>query len=141
MYIGRGYNYPCALEGALKLKEISYIHAEGYAAGEMKHGPLAMIDKKFATFAIATDGRLLEKTYSNIQEIKARSGPIIAVATDGNKQIKRVVNDVIYIPKTLEQTQPILVAVVMQLFSYYAAKKLGKNVDRPRNLAKSVTVE
>jgi glutamine---fructose-6-phosphate transaminase (isomerizing) len=141
LFIGRGYGYPCALEGALKLKEISYIHAEGYAAGEMKHGPLAMIDKQFATFAIATDGDLLEKTYSNIQEIKARSGPIVAIATEGNRHIKRVANDVIFIPKTMEQTQPILVAIAMQLFSYYAAMKLGKNVDRPRNLAKSVTVE
>jgi glucosamine--fructose-6-phosphate aminotransferase (isomerizing) len=141
LFIGRGYGYPCALEGALKLKEISYIHAEGYAAGEMKHGPLAMIDKQFATFAIATDGELLEKTYSNIQEIKARSGPVVAVATKGNRHIKRVADDVIYIPETMEQTQPILIAIVMQLFSYYAAQKLGKNVDRPRNLAKSVTVE
>jgi glutamine---fructose-6-phosphate transaminase (isomerizing) len=141
LYIGRGYGYPCALEGALKLKEISYIHAEGYAAGEMKHGPLAMIDKKFVTFAIAIDGKLLEKTYSNIEEIKARGGPVIAVATEGNKQIKKLSSDVIYIPKTAEQTQAILVAIVMQLFSYYAAVKLGKNVDRPRNLAKSVTVE
>jgi len=141
LYIGRGYAYPCALEGALKLKEISYIHAEGYAAGEMKHGPLAMIDGKFATLAIATDGPLLEKTYSNIEEIKARKGPVIAIATEGNKHIKKLVDDVIYIPKTMEQTQPILVAIVMQLFSYYAAIKLDKNVDRPRNLAKSVTVE
>ncbi len=141
LFIGRGYGYPCALEGALKLKEISYIHAEGYAAGEMKHGPLAMIDKKFATLAIATNGDLLEKTYSNIQEIKARSGPIIAIATEGNSQIDEVADDVIYIPDTMEQTQPILVAIIMQLFSYYAAVDLGKNVDRPRNLAKSVTVE
>jgi len=141
LYIGRGYAYPCALEGALKLKEISYIHAEGYAAGEMKHGPLAMIDKKFATFAIATNGELLEKTYSNIEEIKARGGPVLAVATEGNKHIKKLVNDVIYIPETAEQTQAILVAIVLQLFSYYAAMKLDKNVDRPRNLAKSVTVE
>ncbi len=141
LYIGRRYGYPCALEGALKLKEISYIHAEGYAAGEMKHGPLAMIDKSFATLAIAPDGSLKDKTYSNIQEIKARSGPVLAIATEGNKSIAKLVDDVIYIPKTLEQTQPILVAIVMQLFSYYAAKKLGKNVDRPRNLAKSVTVE
>ncbi|MGH7157102.1 MAG: SIS domain-containing protein, partial [Candidatus Saccharimonadales bacterium] len=141
LYIGRGYSYPCALEGALKLKEISYIHAEGYAAGEMKHGPLAMIDNNFATLAIAPDDTLLEKTYSNIQEIKARGGPIIAIATEGNKKIKKLVDDVIYIPKTLEQTQPILTAIVLQLFSYYAAIKKGKDVDRPRNLAKSVTVE
>ncbi|HSX17913.1 MAG TPA: glutamine--fructose-6-phosphate transaminase (isomerizing) [Candidatus Saccharimonadales bacterium] len=141
LYIGRRYEFPCALEGALKLKEISYIHAEGYAAGEMKHGPLAMIDKNFATMAIATDGPVLEKTYSNIQEIKARGGPIIAIATEGNKDIKKLVDDVIYIPKSLEQTQPLLTAIVLQLFAYYAAMKLGKNVDRPRNLAKSVTVE
>jgi glucosamine--fructose-6-phosphate aminotransferase (isomerizing) len=141
LYIGRGYNFPCALEGALKLKEISYIHAEGYAAGEMKHGPLAMIDKKFATFAIATDDCLLEKTMSNIQEIKARSGPVIAIATKGDRSVKKLADDVMYVPKTLEQTQPILVAIVLQLFSYYIAQKLGKNVDRPRNLAKSVTVE
>ena len=141
LYIGRRYSYPCALEGALKLKEISYIHAEGYAAGEMKHGPLAMVDKDFATFAIATDGEMLDKTYSNIQEIKARGGPVVAVATKGNLAIKKLADDVIYIPQTMEQTQPILIAIVMQLFSYYAATALGKNVDRPRNLAKSVTVE
>jgi len=141
LYIGRGYGYPCALEGALKLKEISYIHAEGYAAGEMKHGPLAMIDKQFATLAIAPNDSLLEKTYSNIQEIKARSGPVLAIATTGNKQIGKLADDVIYIPDTMEQLQPLLVAIVLQLFSYYAAVKKGKNVDRPRNLAKSVTVE
>jgi glucosamine--fructose-6-phosphate aminotransferase (isomerizing) len=141
LFIGRGYSYPCALEGALKLKELSYIHAEGCSAGEMKHGPLAMIDSKFATLAIATDGPLLSKTYSNIEEIKARKGPVIAIATKGNKEIKKLADDVIYIPETPEQTQPILVAIVLQLFSYYAALTLGKNVDRPRNLAKSVTVE
>ncbi len=141
LYIGRRYSYPCALEGALKIKEITYIHAEGYAAGEMKHGPLAMIDKHFATFAIAPDGPMLEKTYSNIQEIKARGGPIVAIATTGNHSIQKLVDDVIYIPKTLEQLQPILIATVVQLFAYYAAVKMGKNVDRPRNLAKSVTVE
>lgn len=141
LYIGRGYGYPCALEGALKLKEISYIHAEGYAAGEMKHGPLAMIDKQFATLAIAPNGELLEKTYSNIQEIKARSGPVLAIATAGNKDIAKLADDVIYIPETMQQLQPLLVAIVLQLFSYYAAVKMGKNVDRPRNLAKSVTVE
>lgn len=141
LYIGRGYSYPCALEGALKLKEISYIHAEGYAAGEMKHGPLAMIDGQFATFAFATDDSVLGKTYSNIQEIKARGGPVIAIATKGNQRIKKLADEIIYIPKTMEQTQAILIAIVVQLFSYYAAVKLGKNVDRPRNLAKSVTVE
>jgi glucosamine--fructose-6-phosphate aminotransferase (isomerizing) len=141
MYLGRRYMYPCALEGALKLKEISYIHAEGYAAGEMKHGPLAMIDPSFPTFAIATDSPLLDKTYSNIEEIRARKGPVIALATRGNTHIKELVDDVLYIPKTMEQTQPQLVALVEQLFSYYVAVEKGLNVDRPRNLAKSVTVE
>lgn len=141
LYIGRRYEYPCALEGALKLKEISYIHAEGYAAGEMKHGPLAMIDPDFPTFAIACDSPLLEKTYSNIEEIRARKGPVIAIATKGNKQIKDIADDVLYIPKSLEQTQPQLIALMEQLFAYYVAIEKGLNVDRPRNLAKSVTVE
>jgi glutamine---fructose-6-phosphate transaminase (isomerizing) len=141
LYIGRRYEYPCALEGALKLKEVSYIHAEGYAAGEMKHGPLAMIDPNFPTFALACDSPLLEKTYSNIEEIRARKGPVIAIATRGNSQIQELADDVIYIPKTLEQTQPQLIALAEQLFAYYVAVEKGYNVDRPRNLAKSVTVE
>lgn len=141
LFIGRGYEFPCALEGALKLKEISYIHAEGYAAGEMKHGPLAMIDEHFPTFALASDSPLLEKVFSNIEEIKARKGRIMAVATEGNETVARQADDTVYTPKTLEQTQPILSAVVMQLFSYYIAVARGFNVDRPRNLAKSVTVE
>jgi len=141
LYIGRRYQFPAALEGALKLKEISYIHAEGYAAGEMKHGPLAMIDQNFATMALATDGPMLEKTYSNIEEIRARGGPIIAIASKGNKDIKKLADEIIYIPETMEQTQPLLTAIALQLFAYYAAIKLDKNVDRPRNLAKSVTVE
>jgi glutamine---fructose-6-phosphate transaminase (isomerizing) len=141
LFIGRHYAYPCALEGAIKLKEISYIHAEGYAAGEMKHGPLAMIDKNFPTFAVACDSPLLEKTMSNIEEIRARKGPVVAIATEGNKKIKRLADDVIYIPETLEQTQVILVAIVVQLFAYYIATGKNLNVDRPRNLAKSVTVE
>lgn len=141
MYIGRKYGYPCALEGALKLKEVSYIHAEGYSAGEMKHGPLAMIDEKFPTFAIAPSDELLEKTVSNMEEIKARKGKVLAIATKGNKSVAKVADDVMYIPETLEQTQPLLIAVVMQLFSYYIAVAKGHNVDRPRNLAKSVTVE
>lgn len=141
LYLGRNYAYPCALEGALKLKEISYIHAEGYAAGEMKHGPLAMIDKNFPTFAIAPKNKLLDKTLSNIEEIKARSGPVLSIATVGDKQVKAKSDDVIYIPDTLEQLQPLLVAIVMQLFAYYVAVDKGLDVDRPRNLAKSVTVE
>lgn len=141
LFIGRHESFPSALEGALKLKEISYIHAEGYAAGEMKHGPLAMIDENFPTFAIATDSPLLEKTYSNIQEIRARKGPVVAIATIGNKTIKDLCDHVIYIPKTLPETQPILEAIVTQLFAYHIATAKGLNVDRPRNLAKSVTVE
>jgi glucosamine--fructose-6-phosphate aminotransferase (isomerizing) len=141
LFIGRGYDYPCALEGSLKLKEISYIHAEGYAAGEMKHGPLAMIDKDFPTFALATESPLLEKTFSNIEEIKARKGRVVAIATDGDKSVAKQADHVMYTPKTLEQTQPLLSAIVMQLFSYHIAVGKGLNVDRPRNLAKSVTVE
>jgi glucosamine--fructose-6-phosphate aminotransferase (isomerizing) len=141
LFIGRRYSYPGALEGALKLKEVSYIHAEGYAAGEMKHGPLAMIDEQFPTFALACDSPLLEKTYSNIEEIRARDGKVLAVATEGNETIGQLADDVIYIPQTLEATQPILTAIVMQLFSYYVAVAKGLDVDRPRNLAKSVTVE
>jgi glucosamine--fructose-6-phosphate aminotransferase (isomerizing) len=129
------------LEGALKLKEVSYLHAEGYAAGEMKHGPLAMIDENFPTFAIATDSALAEKTHSNIQEIRARKGPVVALATEGNTTIGELADDVIYIPGTEEELQPILHAVAMQLFAYYIATKRGLDVDRPRNLAKSVTVE
>ena len=141
LFIGRRYAYPVALEGALKLKEISYIHAEGYAAGEMKHGPLAMIDDQFPTFALAADSPLLEKTYSNIEEIRARKGPIVALATDGNTTIRQLADDVIYIPEASEPCQVILSAIALQLFAYYIAVARGHDVDRPRNLAKSVTVE
>lgn len=141
LFIGRSYSFPCALEGALKLKEVSYIHAEGYASGEMKHGPLAMIDANFPTMAFATDTPLLEKTISNIEEIRARKGPIVAIATEGNHTIAKLADDVIYIPKTHEQTEPLLSTIVTQLFSYYVAIHKGLDVDRPRNLAKSVTVE
>ncbi len=141
LFIGRRYSYPCALEGALKLKEISYIHAEGYAAGEMKHGPLAMIDKHFPTFAFAEDSPMLEKMISNMQEIKARGGRIVAIATAGSRLASAHADDLIYIPKALEQVNPILEAIVLQLFSYYIAVAKGLDVDRPRNLAKSVTVE
>jgi glucosamine--fructose-6-phosphate aminotransferase (isomerizing) len=141
LFIGRGYNYPVALEGALKLKEVSYIHAEGYSAGEMKHGPLAMIDEDFPTVAISTDSPQLEKTMSNMEEIRARRGPVLALATTGNEEVGEVANDVIYVPASLEQTQPILNAIALQLFAYYVAVEKGLNVDQPRNLAKSVTVE
>ncbi len=141
LFIGRHLGFPAALEGAIKLKETAYVHAEGYAAGEMKHGPLAMIDKDFPTFAIANDSPLLDKTLSNIQEIRARGGPVVAIATEGNKEVKDLCDDVIFIPKTIPETSTILQVIVMQLFAYYIATSLGMDVDRPRNLAKSVTVE
>lgn len=140
LYIGRRYMYPVAMEGALKLKELSYIHAEGFAGGEMKHGPLAMIDENFPTMALALDGELFEKTMSNIQEIKARGGPVIAICNDSEK-VAGIADDCIVIPKTIEQLQPLLAAMPLQLFAYHAALELDRNVDRPRNLAKSVTVE
>jgi len=141
LYLGRGYSYPCALEGTLKHKECALVHAEAYPAGEMKHGPLALIDETFPTFVIATDSSLFEKTVSNIQEVRARGGPVIAVATEGNEMIGGLADDVVFVPRSLEQTSPLLAAVVMQLFSYYTAVARGYDVDRPRNLAKSVTVE
>lgn len=141
LYIGRKYSLPVALEGALKLKEISYVHAEGYGAGEMKHGPLAMIDEKFPTMVIATKDSVYEKLISNIQQIKARKGPVIAVATEGDTEISKDASDVMYVPQTIEMLSPILNVVPLQLFAYYFARDKGLNVDRPRNLAKSVTVE
>ena len=141
LYLGRKYNYPVALEGALKLKEISYIHAEGYGAGEMKHGPIAMIDKNFPSLFIAVSDSMYEKTVNNIQEIKARNSPVIAIATEGNKEIAKLADDVIYIPKTLEMLTPILSSVPLHLFAYYVGVLRGHDVDKPRNLAKSVTVE
>jgi glucosamine--fructose-6-phosphate aminotransferase (isomerizing) len=140
-YLGRGYGYPCALEGTLKHKECALVHAEAYPAGEMKHGPLALIDEEFLSFFIATDSEILEKTISNIQEVRARHGHVIAIATEGNTSIAEMVDDVIYVPKSLEQTSPLLAVIIMQLFSYYTAVEKGLDVDRPRNLAKSVTVE
>lgn len=141
MFLGRTYAYPCALEGALKLKELSYIHAEGTAGGEMKHGPIAMIDENFPTVAVACKSSMRDKIVSNIEEIKARGGPVIAVATEGDDAIHEQADDVIYIPDCIEQLQPLLTVIVMQLFSYYMTVEKGLNVDRPRNLAKSVTVE
>ncbi len=140
-FLGRKYNYPIALEGALKLKEISYIHAEGYCAGEMKHGPLALIDENFPTFAICPSDSVYEKVVANMEEVKARKGPIIALATQGNEAIKKVADDVIYIPKTLEMLTPILSVIPLQLFAYHMGVLRGCDVDKPRNLAKSVTVE
>jgi len=123
------------------LKELSYIHAEGFAAGEIKHGPLAMIDKDFPNIAIATDPELVDKTHSNIQEIRARKGKVIGIGIKGDTKLAALCDDHILIPKSLPQTQPIITAIVLQLFAYYVAVEKGLNVDRPRNLAKSVTVE
>ena len=140
-FLGRGYTFPIALEGALKLKEISYIHAEGYSAAEMKHGPIALIDPKTPTVFLVPQDSMYDKTMANLAMIRARKGPIIALATEGDKQIKRVANDVIYLPKALEPIYPILAAVPLQLFAYHIAVARGCDVDKPRNLAKSVTVE
>lgn len=141
LYLGRGYSFPVALEGALKLKEISYIHAEGYPAAEMKHGPIALIDDEMPVFVIATHSNSYEKVVSNIQEVKARRGKIIAIVTEGDKTVKEMADHVIEIPKTDESLVPILSAVPLQLLAYHVAVMRGCNVDQPRNLAKSVTVE
>jgi len=141
LYLGRKYSFPIALEGALKLKEISYVHAEGYSSGEMKHGPLALIDENFPSIFIAPRDSVYKKTVSNMEEIKARGGQIIAIATEGDKLIEKLADDVIYIPKTLELTSPLLSIIPLQLFAYYMAVLRGCDVDKPRNLAKSVTVE
>ncbi|KKR74887.1 MAG: Isomerizing Glutamine-fructose-6-phosphate aminotransferase [Candidatus Nomurabacteria bacterium GW2011_GWA1_40_8] len=140
-FLGRKYNAGAAMEGALKLKECSYIHAEGINATELKHGPLSLIDKNFPSLVIAPNDSMYEKSKTGIQEIKARGGRVIAVATEGNREIKTIADDVIYIPKTLEILTPILAFIPMQLFAYYIAVERGNDVDKPRNLAKSVTVE
>ena len=141
LYLGRGFNFPVALEGALKLKEISYIHAEGYPAAEMKHGPIALIDENMPVFVIATKRGQYEKVVSNIQEIKSRKGKIIAIVTEGDEQVKNLADHVIEIPETVEPFTPLLATIPLQLLSYYIAVYRGCNVDQPRNLAKSVTVE
>lgn len=141
LYLGRGYNFPVALEGALKLKEISYIHAEGYPAAEMKHGPIALIDEQMPVFVIATKKGHYEKVVSNIQEIKSRKGKIIAVVTEGDEQVTELADHVIEVPETLESLTPLLTTIPLQLLSYHIAVMRGCNVDQPRNLAKSVTVE
>jgi glutamine---fructose-6-phosphate transaminase (isomerizing) len=140
-FLGRGYTFPIALEGALKLKEISYIHAEGYSAAEMKHGPIALIDKNTPTVFLVPLDAMYEKTMANLAMIRARKGPIIALATEGDKAISKVADDVIYLPPTLDLLNPILASVPLQLFAYYIAVARGCDVDKPRNLAKSVTVE
>lgn len=141
LFIGRKFSYPAALEGALKLKEVSYVHAEGYGAGEMKHGPLAMIDENFPTVAVVPQDSVYEKTVSNMIEIRTRKGPVIAIATAGDEKIKEVSDHVIYIPKASEELSVVLSIIALQLFAYHFAADKGLNVDRPRNLAKSVTVE
>ena len=141
LYLGRGYNFPIALEGALKLKEISYIHAEGYPAAEMKHGPIALIDENMPIVVIATKKGHYEKVVSNIQEIKSRKGKIIGIVTEGDVDVRQLADHVIEVPETLESLSPLLTTIPLQLLSYHIAVLLGKNVDQPRNLAKSVTVE
>ena len=141
LFLGRGYNFPVALEGALKLKEISYIHAEGYPAAEMKHGPIALIDENMPIIVVAVNKGHYDKTVSNIQEIKARKGKVIAVVTKGDVTVKALADHVIEVPETLESLSPLLTTIPLQLFSYHTAVLLDKNVDQPRNLAKSVTVE
>ncbi|MDE6408984.1 MAG: glutamine--fructose-6-phosphate transaminase (isomerizing) [Muribaculaceae bacterium] len=141
LYLGRGYSYPVALEGALKLKEISYIHAEGYPAAEMKHGPIALIDAEMPSVIIAPNDHLYEKIVSNVQQVKARGGSIIAIVTEGDTEIKNIADHVLEVPAMPECLTPIITSIPLQLLSYYIAINKGKNVDMPRNLAKSVTVE
>ena len=141
LYLGRHYNFPTALEGALKLKEISYIHAEGYPAAEMKHGPIALVDENCPSVFVMPNGFIYEKVMSNLEEIKARGGPVIAVAAEGDKRVAEVADDVVYIPQVAEYLQPIVTAIPLQLLSYHIAVLRGCDVDKPRNLAKSVTVE
>ncbi len=140
-YLGRKYCAPLAFEGALKLKEVSYVHAEGYAAGEMKHGPIALVDDAFLTLVLCPSDSVYEKTKSNVEEVRARGGKVIAVTTEGNDDIRRLADDVVFVPRTLEMLFPILAAVPLQLFAYHMALVRGLDPDRPRNLAKSVTVE
>lgn len=141
LYLGRGYSYPVAMEGALKLKEISYIHAEGYPAAEMKHGPIALIDEEMPTVIIAPNDHLYEKIVNNVQQVKARHGSVIAIVTEGDKEIRNIADHVIEVPDVPECLTPIITSIPLQLLSYYIAINKGKNVDMPRNLAKSVTVE
>ena len=141
LFLGRGTLFPVALEGALKLKEISYLHAEGYASGEMKHGPIALITEQFPTVALVGDDMLKAKAVSNIEEIKARGGPVILVASEGSEELARVADQVVLVPKVPERLQPVIYSLPMQLLAYHVADHLGTDVDQPRNLAKSVTVE
>ena len=140
-YLGRGLSFPVALEGALKLKEISYIHAEGYPAAEMKHGPIALIDKELPVIFIAAQESSYKKVLSNIEEVRCRKGRVIAIATEGDREISRLAEQVIYIPHASPPLLPLLTVIPLQLLAYHIANLRGHNVDRPRNLAKSVTVE
>lgn len=141
LYLGRGYNYPTALEGALKLKEISYVHAEGYPAAEMKHGPIALIDEKMPTVVIAPKDDLHDKIISNIQQVKARGGSVIAIVTKGDTLVAAIADEVLEIPEVPDCLSPIIASIPLQLLAYHIAVRKGCNVDMPRNLAKSVTVE
>jgi glucosamine--fructose-6-phosphate aminotransferase (isomerizing) len=141
LFLGRGINYPVALEGALKLKEISYIHAEGYSAAEIKHGPIALINEETPSLFLVPDDHLKEKIISNMKEVKSRKGKVIAVCLKGDSAVRDIADDVIEIPATNELFYPYLMVVPLQLFAYYCALELGRDVDQPRNLAKSVTVE
>ena len=141
LYLGRKYSYPVAREGAHKIKEIAYVHAEGCRGGEPKHGELALLGENFPTVCVTPKDSVYTKMTSNIQEVKARKSPVIAVATEGDKDIKELVDDVMYIPETLEMLTPILSIIPLQLFAYHVAAMRGCDIDKPRNLAKSVTVE
>jgi glucosamine--fructose-6-phosphate aminotransferase (isomerizing) len=141
LYLGRGYNFPVALEGALKLKEISYIHAEGYPAAEMKHGPIALIDDLMPVVFVAPKDAVYQKVVSNVEEVKARGGRVLAVVTEGDVGLARLADHKVEVPETLDVLTPILTVLPLQLLAYYIAVRRGCNVDQPRNLAKSVTVE
>jgi glucosamine--fructose-6-phosphate aminotransferase (isomerizing) len=141
LYLGRQYLYPVALEGALKLKEISYIHAEGYPAAEMKHGPIALVDSETPSVFLIPRGPVFEKVMSNLEEIKARGGPIIAIACEGDDEVAKLADDVIYVPDVPDYLQPLVGVIPLQLLAYHIAVLRGCDVDKPRNLAKSVTVE
>jgi glucosamine--fructose-6-phosphate aminotransferase (isomerizing) len=141
MFVGRGYAMPTALEGALKLKEVSYVHAEGYAAGELKHGPISLLDAEYPLVAVATRSRVYDKLISNVMEGRARDARVLAVATEGDEQIARYADDVWFVPDTHEVLGPVIGIIPLQLFAYHVAVARGTDVDQPRNLAKSVTVE
>ena len=141
LYLGRGIQYPVAMEGALKLKEVSYIHAEGYPAGEMKHGPIALIDREMPVIALAPRDGLYDKMISNIEQIKAREGTVIAIATEGDRELEAKADHVLYVPATVPLLAPVLTSIPLQMFAYHVAVRRGCDVDQPRNLAKTVTVE